>query len=437
MLRAITTEDSVLEGTPNSQILREAVRRLLETPTFRRAQRLSELLDYLARQTLAGDTESMKEGSIGQAVFGRPAKYNAAEDNIVRANVRQLRLRLEEYYSADGAHEDWRIVIPKGSYGIVIQRLESFKLDYSRQAKDPPVRPGKLSVFLWVILLAGVCVAAGALVGFWAARPGVPPAPRPEKNLLSLLAPDSGQRLLVVVPDANVQLFQRLTGKTVTLNDYTARTFEQPESLRSTSPVLAESTHALFASSTTQSFVLGLIPKLISAATPSKLSVRHPSILTAADFEKDNAVLISGPFGDPWVQLFDRDLNFQIESSPDNSSAHITNKQPRGSERARYANFVDPSNTVVCYSRVAYLPGRTTASRIILVGGPHVVSTEAASVFVTRSDSLEEVCRLFHVNNARRLPWFELVIEAHALGGTAWHTSIVAHRAVSGILLEH
>jgi hypothetical protein len=65
MLRAITTEDSVLEGTPNSQILREAVRRLLETPTFKRAQRLSELLDYLARQTLAGDTESMKEGSIG------------------------------------------------------------------------------------------------------------------------------------------------------------------------------------------------------------------------------------------------------------------------------------------------------------------------------------------------------------------------------------
>ncbi len=77
------------------------------------------------------------------------------------------------------------------------------------------------------------------------------------------------------------------------------------------------------------------------------------------DFEGDNALLISGPYGDPWVQLYDHSLNFQIETGGDNRSAHIVNRKPQGNEKREYWNFVDSDQTTICYARLAYLPGLT------------------------------------------------------------------------------
>jgi hypothetical protein len=186
----------------------------------------------------------------------------------------------------------------------------------------------------------------------------------------------------------------------------------------------------MFHSSTTQSFFLNLIPQLAQTLAPVDISVRHPSSLTANDFDRDNALLISGPYGNPWVQLFDRQLNFQIEFDPTRHITQLRNLHPLPGEKLEYANYSEASRTQVCYARVAYLPGHSAASRIILVGGPHNVSTEASILFAIRPESLAETCRLFKVNEPASLPWFELIIQSRALGGAAWDTRVVAHRQV-------
>ena len=153
-------------------------------------------------------------------------------------------------------------------------------------------------------------------------------------------------------------------------------------------------------------------------------------MLTVKDFEGDNALLISGPFGDPWVQLFDNQLNFQIETGGDNRSAHIVNRDPQPGEKREYWNFVDPSQTTICYARLAYLPGLTVGSRVLLAGGPHTASTQAASLFLTSSESASQLCALFQVKKATQLPWFELLVEARALGNSPWTMRILASRRV-------
>ena len=102
--RAHIQSKQVPESTQPAEAkdLAAAVQQVLSSTLFERSYRLSQLLRYLTEQTLQGDLDALKEPVIGQRVFGRPADYSSAADNIVRSNVRQLRLRLDDYYSSEG-----------------------------------------------------------------------------------------------------------------------------------------------------------------------------------------------------------------------------------------------------------------------------------------------------------------------------------------------
>jgi hypothetical protein len=424
--RAHIQSKQVPESTQPAEAkdLATAVQQVLSSTLFERSYRLSQLLRYLTEQTLQGDLDALKEPVIGQRVFGRPADYSSAEDNIVRSNVRQLRLRLDDYYSSEGTGYFWRVAIPKGSYQVSLEppspAIETAAA--TRSGADRRIWYKSVGVAAIILILAAAAT--------YTLRRSSIPAARAAQCLLELLKPGPGQRLLVIVPDSEVQLYQRLTGRTVSLQEYVEGRFLQPQAIAPISPEIARSASALFHSRTTQSFVLDLIPKFAEVIPPGEISVRHPSTLSVKDFETDNALLISGPFGDPWVQLFDRDLEFQIESDPGNQRAHISDRGAGGSPVKEYYNFTDSSGTTVCYARLAYLPGLTPASRVLLAGGPHSASTEAASRFLTRPDFLKTVSALFRVRDPAQLPWFELIVEARAIGNSPWTMRILSHKTV-------
>ncbi len=412
---------------PGARTLLQAVHEVLSSPSFQRSPRLRQLLTYIAENTIKGDTDSLKEPVIGQRVFSRPATYSAAEDNIVRSNVRQLRAKLDEYYAGPGATATHRLAIPKGSYSLLLVAARE-------PAPKSPIVPRRTFARRWT--LAALSLAAISLLGsaFVLGRRTAPPAPTSGQSLclLNLLNPTPGQRLLVVVPDSGVQLYQRLTGRPIQLEDYIDRRFLTPEGLRDLPPSFTSRAKELFAGSLTQSFALRLIPRFAQVVPPAELSVRHPSTLSIKDFDRDNALLISGPWGDPWVQLFDRTLNFQIVVDTASQRTRIVNLHPRPGEQNEYYNFTDPSTkTVVCYARIAYLPGLSPNSRVLLAGGPHAASTQAASLFLTRADSLDTVLHLFHTGSRKTLPWFELLVEARAISDAPWTMRILASRAIA------
>ena len=401
------------------------VNRILASAIFERTHRLCELLRYLNQHTVEGNAQALKEAAIGQALFGRPADYNAADDNIVRANMRQLRMKLDEYYQTTGASDPWRLSIPKGSYALKLTPVEA-ALEPPAAAATTPARSAEIP--RWVVL-AGVALAALAISLAWQyagyREPGT--------SLLSLLTPAPGQKVLIVGPDAGAQFYREYTERSVPLEEYLNRRYAEPENLKRVAPDLPPSITRLFSASVTEMFVAGLIPAFAKVIPPDALSVPPPISLAVKDFERDNAVLISGPLGNPWVQLFDRGLNFQIESNADQRLlSHIVNRHPAGSESATYFNYKDASNTTVCYARLAYLPGMSAKTRVLLAGGPHAASTQAANLFLTRADFRESIRRLLPKRPGREFPWFEAVVEASALGTEPWTARIVAIRVVEG-----
>ena len=98
----------------------EQVRTLLEqvlgSHRFRGSRRCQILLRHITERTLAGDTSSLKERTLGIEVFGRAPDYDTSQDPIVRAGAAEIRKKLAQYYQEAGHESDVRIELLSGSY---------------------------------------------------------------------------------------------------------------------------------------------------------------------------------------------------------------------------------------------------------------------------------------------------------------------------------
>ena len=103
-----------VELSPES--IRVALDKILASPGFINAERLSRFLRYTVTETLGGQTDKLKESLLGIDVFGRKPTYDPRVDAVVRTEAVKLRARLRDYYEADGREDELIIDLPKGGY---------------------------------------------------------------------------------------------------------------------------------------------------------------------------------------------------------------------------------------------------------------------------------------------------------------------------------
>src|SRR5450432_2765189 len=98
--------------------------RILKSPALATSPSLCRFLRFIVEETLAGRSGSIKEYSLGVNVFGRGDEFNPRLDPIVRVQARNLRGRIDKYYSGEGARDPIVIELPKGAYVPVFRVLE-------------------------------------------------------------------------------------------------------------------------------------------------------------------------------------------------------------------------------------------------------------------------------------------------------------------------
>jgi serine/threonine-protein kinase len=107
-------------GLPAAEISAESIRaaleRILASPGFANADRISRFLRYTVEETLNGQTDKLKESLLGIDVFGRKPSYDPRVDAVVRTEAVKLRARLREYYESEGREDQIVIDLPKGGY---------------------------------------------------------------------------------------------------------------------------------------------------------------------------------------------------------------------------------------------------------------------------------------------------------------------------------
>jgi hypothetical protein len=94
----------------------EQLGRLLENPYFSHSRRFPSFLRFVVERTLSGQTDVLKERTLGIEIFGRDPDYDTASDPIVRVTAGEIRKRIAQYYQEAGHENELRISLPLGSY---------------------------------------------------------------------------------------------------------------------------------------------------------------------------------------------------------------------------------------------------------------------------------------------------------------------------------
>jgi serine/threonine-protein kinase len=106
---------------PAADVLRQ-LERILSHEKLAGSPRLSRFLRFVVQSVLAGNTDSLKEYSIGTNVFDRRQDFDPRIDPIVRVQATNLRIKLGEYYSGAGLQDPVVISVPKGGYVAAFAR---------------------------------------------------------------------------------------------------------------------------------------------------------------------------------------------------------------------------------------------------------------------------------------------------------------------------
>jgi hypothetical protein len=152
----------------------ELVQRVADSIYFRKGPKLRAFLLYVCENTILGRSEEVREQLIGSKIFGRRPDYDPSDDNIVRVEARELRKRLENYFSCEGKNETVIIEIPKGAYVPNFRPREDAALtlavseDLADLAATPIVQAPRRAN-RWLAPVVAMGLVAWAAATFWLA----------------------------------------------------------------------------------------------------------------------------------------------------------------------------------------------------------------------------------------------------------------------------
>ena len=122
--QASALPDSSTPVALSPQSVRAELQKILSSPGFIHAERLTKFLRHVVEGALEGQNDRLKESLLGIDVFGRKPSYDPRIDAVVRTEAVKLRARLKEYYESEGQTDALRIDLPKGGYIPVFRLLE-------------------------------------------------------------------------------------------------------------------------------------------------------------------------------------------------------------------------------------------------------------------------------------------------------------------------
>ncbi len=405
------------------------VERILLTGPFQKSTNLHSLLSYLAEYSILGKADALTERQVGMAVFGKPTGYSPAEDSAVRVHVRQLRLRLHEYFDQEGRHEIQRVDIPKGSYRLEFQSEEPEARPLTLPTPAPTQETAKArrigirEVLFWPALVAAVVCA----LGWYHAAHSTVPAPWP---LNAVLQPDRPTR--IVVSDSSTML--RLLGsQETTLDKYLQPGYRQslipshlPENFSRLLDYVSNSQLTSFADLTVYSTVNKLAGRL-----DKQLVLTSARDLGERDLERGNYVFVGSPTSNPWVSLFADQLNFQEVEDGVGGKMYFLNKKPSPGEQNIYQGLTQTGSGGQDYATISLLPGSLGQGNVLILQGLRQEGTEALGELLANPNDRAQLERALGVrDNSQNSPYFEALIRAQAVAGAPVSIQIVTVRTI-------
>jgi hypothetical protein len=369
--------------------------RLLENPYFSHSRRFPSFLRFVVERTLSGQTDVLKERTLGIEIFGRDPDYDTASDPIVRVTAGEIRKRIAQYYQEPGHENELRISLPLGSYVPQFHDAQALAEGAAASlAEDPTAEvQADAKAGRWRWWAASVVVAAlvgGTAVYLWkdaahpvAARSFWAPVLNGSDPVLFCIA-DQSQYSAIVLRDAADPSRQ------ITLNDNLTAVI-----IDDLSPVVK---------------IAGLLQ-----SSGHRYSLKGESATNLMDLRAGPTVFV-GAFDNAWTLRLTQTLRYHFVNKPDMTELGIVDSTAPDQKRwiVNRAQQM-ATNNYRDYALVARFTDVTTGKLAIVVAGVSRGGTIAAGEFLIDSANLGQLQRI--VASAGDKKNMELVLSTETIGG--------------------
>ena len=425
---------------------RALIERVAASEPFRRAVRLRDFLLYVGMHSLKDGCPEIHEQEIGAQVFGRSASYDRSQDNIVRVNATELRKRIETYFASDGVHESLILEIPRGGYTPIFpRRLPDAKVHPLPAADEFPLpvpspltaaaaghkAPSRPLVHLvWASVTLLFVIACAVLVQQnlslrialhpWQSKPAL-------ASFWADFFGDTHQTDIVLSDDSGTVL-EEITKRPPTLGEYLGHDYLRQIMASDLSADRKADVNDIFGHNLiTYGAVVAAMRIIAIDPTSTTLHLTAARFYGSDALKRDNVILLGGKKANPWLYVFDDQLNFDLESRE--TGVVVVNRHPKGTEQSVYGESYT-SKGPMGYSVIAYLPNPSRTRSAIIIAGTDSDATNAAAEFVTSEEQLQRLRSTLHTD---RIPYFEALLRTSQLTGTSFNAEIVAYRTYPGL----
>lgn len=429
----------------------ELAQRVANASNFRNCPKLRAFFLYICENTLLGRLENVREQPIGTRVFGRAPDYNLNEDNIVRVEARELRKRLEAYFSGDGCAEPLIVEVPKGGYVPVFKQREQpvpQTVTEPQVALVVPTEP-KPEVPGWRMpLLIGslaILIAAVLWLGVqnWRLLQRLEPQANPRAavasedysfygELLGNLGATPNRETLLVLTNPKVVLYYgaptnhpipTILGHTIPAPKELKGTFD--DALNN----MDQNQPYQFLRATREDYTgMG---EAVTAFNVGRLmqSLQRPVRLTQGRFlnwdhvQKGDLILLGGPKINDWTfnNLFKSNFNFE--------DGGIENVKPLPGEQKQYVPSPGPGSSVTDYG-VIRMATSSYGFNMLLMAGCSSAGSAGVGEFFSNSEKMKSIYnRIRAVSQGKPFPknW-EVLVQVNVRDALPVETSAIAIR---------
>jgi hypothetical protein len=325
--------------SPDGEIESE-LKRILSSDFFKSSARCRDFLKHVVWVSCSVSPESLKERTIGVAVFGRAPDYDTGADAIVRVKATEVRRRLAQYNQSADPHRPVAIELNPGSYAPKITR---------RTYPEAPLEdvPSKRSSGKIII---GAAIASLCLGLVWIIY-AIPFAASPVKKFWR---PFFGKERLIICISNPAAYY--LSVDELAKHGDSAKAFDLSEKLQT----------------------LGL---------PSRIAIAND--VSASDLKASPVLLLGGPKYNRWTLPLTQNLRFTFK---------IIDNKPRIVDRDAPTRFWDDQNPIAektseDYVVITRLVDSSFGRAVICVAGLKAVGTRAGAELIVNPAFLEKASK--------------------------------------------
>lgn len=418
----------------------QLAKRIVSSPGFAKSGLLIRFLLYIVDRKLRCLEHEITEQQIGVHALGRPSTYDPADDNIVRNYARILRRRLEEYFEREGAEEQLRIVVPRGTYVPIFEP----NTHLATAAPEPlPVFEASLKHApqlrrTWALIAAvAMALIAAAVLVRWSNSD--PPGSEVLYRQFWGEVFEAKRPALVITADGGLGLLQDLTGESITLHDYVTGNFQKNFSAFDLVQPGHVGTFGIdrFSNYTsTSDLAIALSLSELAQFAHAHAKVRYARAVEIEDLKDSNVVLLGGKRANPWVELFEPLSQFRTVLPTRQNGLHLDQKSfinlhPRPGEQPSYDGVWNDSSHHT-YTLVSFLASSDHAGHALLIQGQNMAGTQAGADFLFNPRAMWPILQKARLKDSA-VGCFEVLLEATAVGANAPEARPVVERYESDL----